>query len=197
MNNTSSRLRTEVFDANGRVVVGGGNFFMLIQTPAAINVRFVRGGTTFGADGVEAGYVKGLVEPFEKCYIDGGTPAATVKFFVGDEQIAEDFTDYRRTVGVFQQQQSSSIADTADVAVGAGATLIIAANASRRKVTIVVDDIVADGPIRVGTLATVAVARGLKLAQGKSYTYEGTAALYGIREAATTTAPVSILEEIY
>lgn len=194
--NSSSRLKTEVFPATGRIVVGPGNFLLLIQTPAAINVSFVRGGTQFGAEGVEAGYVKGLVEGWERCSLEGGTPGTTVRFFVGEEQIQEDFTDYRRTVGVFQQQLAASANDATDVDVGgvAGPVVVAAANPGRRRVTIKLRAD-ADVAIRVGT-GTVTATRGIQLNAGDSQTFECTGAISAIREAAGV-AFTTMNEELY
>lgn len=193
--NSSSRSRTEVFDANGRVVVGPGNFFLLIQSASGINVRFVRGGTTFGADNIEAGYVKGLVEPWERCYLDGGVPGSTVRFFTGDEQVDEDFTDYRRTIGVFQPQQPANVVDAADVVVGVGATAIVAANAARRRVTIT-NLLTSVGGIRVGAAGTVTAARGQPLQPGQSVSLEVSGAISGIQDGGGA-ATVAVLEEVY
>jgi hypothetical protein len=189
----SSKLRTETFDANGRIVVGSANFFMLIATASAVDVKFFRDGTSMDYEGLQAGFVKGLVRPFERGTITG-VAGSSCSFFIGDEEITEDFTDYRRTVGVFQSQLAASVLGTTDVAVGAAATTIIAANAARRKVTIKV--ISGDTNIRVGPSGTVATTRGLQLELGQSYTFEGTGELSGIREGGTA-AGVAILEEIY
>lgn len=193
----SSTLRTEVFPATGQIVFGSANFLMLVSTGAAMDVKLFRDGTSMDYVGLQAGFVKGLVRSFDRGTLTG-TAGSSVSYFIGQEEINEDFTDYRRTVGVFQAQQSASLqAPSADVSVGAGAggTLIVAANAARRKVTIKLLN-TADTNIRVGPTATITATRGLQLEGGQSYTYEGTDALYGIREGGTT-APVCILEENY
>lgn len=193
----SSKLRTEVFPATGRIVIGDlNNFIMLIQTAAAISLRVYRGGTSFDAENVEAGYVKGLVEPWEKAELTG-TPGSTIRFFMGFESIAEDFTDYRRTVGVFLAQQPATIADAADVDVGASgvAVLVAAANAARASVTLTNLD-TSTANVRVGSLATVAAARGQRLTPGQSVTLRVTGAIYAIRETAAA-ALVSVAEEVY
>lgn len=191
---SGTKVRTEIVPAGGSIAVGPGNFLMLISTAAAVTVRFIRRGTSFGAENVEAGYVKGLVEPWEKCYIDG-TPGGTVRFFTGDEQVEEDFTDYRRTVGVFQPQQPATVSDAADVVVGVAATQLVAANAARRSVTLKSLD-TSVGNIRVGLNGTVGVARGLQLVPGQSVTIEATGAIHGIQEGGGA-ASLCVIQENY
>lgn len=195
----SSKLVTQVIPAGGSIQLNGlNNFLMLVQTASAVTFRYYREDAAGGeAENVEAGYVKGLVRPWYRCEI-AGTPGASVRFLIGMEEIAEDFTDYRRTVGVFQEQISASLqAPTADVDVGGSAANIqlVAANAARRKVTVKVNE-GADVAIRVGPTATIAANRGLQLSGGQAYTYEGTDAVFGRREGAGV-ALVSVLEENY
>lgn len=193
----SSKLRTETFPASGRIVIGDlNNFLMLVQTAAAVTVRFYRDGTAFEAENVEAGYVKGLVKPWGRAEITG-TPASSVRFLVGYEEINEDFTDYRRTVGVFQSQAPASLAEAADVDVGgsAVAVLVAAANSARASVTVTnLDD--SSTNIRIGTQATVAAGRGQRLTPGQSVTLRTTGAVYAIRETAAA-ALACVLEEVY
>lgn len=194
----SSKLRTEVFPTTGRIVIGDlNNFLMLVQTASAVTFRYYRDGTSADAENIDAGYVKGLVRPWERAELNG-TAGSTVRFLVGLEEVQEDFTDYRRTVGVFQQQLSAGLqAPTIDVDVGSSAAAIqlAATNLARRKVTVGLLD-TATVSVRVGPSATIAANRGGRLSSGQSYTYEGTDAVYAIREAAGVAA-VWVLEELY
>jgi len=193
----SSKLRTEIFPASGTIVLGAlNNFLMLTQTAAAVTVRFYRDGSSFDAENVEAGYVKGIVRPWERAEITG-TAGSTVRFLVGYEDIAEDFTDYRRTVGVFQAQQPATIADAADVDVGGSAVAVVlaAANSARASITFTNLD-TSTANVRVGLLGTVTAARGQRLTPGQSVTLLVTGAIAAIRETAAA-ASVSVSEQVY
>lgn len=180
------KTRTEVIPANGRLELGPANFIFLIATGAAVNVQFYTrsGGNISAAEGVQGGFVQGKTENWRNAAIVG-TAGVSVTFIYGDADLQEDITDYRRTVGVFQPQQSTAFADTADVDVGGSAVaiLIAPANAARKKGTVRVLTGAAVA-IRVGTQATIAAGRGLQLNENDSYSFESTAALYAIREAA-------------
>jgi hypothetical protein len=169
---------------------------MLVQTAAAVSVKFYRDGSSFDAENIEAGYVKGLVRPWDRIEITG-TAGSTIRFLEGIEEVSEDFTDYRRTVGVFQAQQPATIAEAADVDVGGSgvAVQIAPANAARASITFTnLDTSVAN--VRVGALATVAAGRGQRLTPGQSVTLRVTGAIHAIRESAAA-ALVGVLEEVY
>jgi hypothetical protein len=188
-------IRTEVLPASGALNnVGAGNFFMLVSSGGSVNVTFIRGGSNYGAENIQGGYVKGVVEPWERCRITG-TAGATVRFFIGYENIAEDFTDYRRTVGEFEQAQPATVADSPDVDVGGSAVAVqvAAANSARATVTITNLD-TSTAYVRVGLAATVAAARGQPLAPGQSVTLRARGAIHAIRQSAAA-ASVSVLEE--
>ena len=190
-----TRIRTEILPATGQLNnVGVGNFFMLVSAGSAVNVTFIRGGSTFGAENVLGGYVKGVVDEWERCSISG-TPGASVRFFIGYENIAEDFTDYRRTIGEFQEQPPETVSDTADVDVGGSAVAVqvVAANAARASVTITNLE-TSSTSVRIGAAATVAAARGQRLQPGQSVTLRARGAIHAIRETAAA-ASVSVLEE--
>lgn len=171
------------------------NFLMLVQTPSAVTVKFQRGVGSFDAQDIEAGYVKGAVEPWSRATISG--PVGTqVRFLIGHEDIAEDFTDYRRTVGEFREQMSSALgAPVADVDVGSSAVAVTVAPASdaRRKVTV---GVIGDVAVRIGPEAQIAANRGGRVVPGQAYTYEGRGAVSAIREGAGA-ALCWVLEELY
>lgn len=190
-------IRTETLPASGQLAnVGPGNFFMLVSSGGAVDVTFIRGGSNYGAENVQGGYVKGVVEPWERCRIVG-TPGATVRFFIGYENNQEDFTDYRRTVGEFVPQTPATIADVADVDVGGSAVAVqvAAANSARASVTLTNLD-TSSANVRIGAAATVAAGRGQRLMPGQSVTLRCVGALHAIRETAAA-ALVSVLEENY
>lgn len=191
----STVVRTELIPATGRLNnLGVGNFFMLLSSGGPVDVTFIRRGSHFGGEQVEGGYVKGLVEPWERVAI-AGTPGASVRFIIGTEEgITEDYTDYRRTVGEFEETAPETVADDVDVDVGGSpvAVEVVPANAARASVTITnLDTSVAN--VRVGT-TTVDTNRGQRLRPGQSVTLRARGAVYAIRESAAA-ASVSILEE--
>ncbi|MBM0105603.1 hypothetical protein JM946_12625 [Steroidobacter sp. S1-65] len=193
----SSGLRKETIPANGVIVVpDAANFLLLVATGSPVNVKFTRDGSFTTADGVEAGFVKGLIRPWDRVAISG-TPGATCDFFIGFEDISEDFTDYRRTTGIFEQQLASSLGDApADVDVGASAVAVqlIGENEARRKVTVgLFDD--AETYVRVSS-ASVTVNRGARLAPGQTYTFEGTGPVYAIR-VSEASAMMWVQEDLY
>ena len=193
----SSRLITETIPAGGQIVLPEiANFLMLIETAGPVTVQFTRDGGNTSASGVQAGYVKGLVRPWDRASVQG-TAGSSISFFIGFEEISQDFTDYRRTVGVFEQQLSSVLgAAPADVDVGgvAGPVQLVAANASRRKVTVGVG-YGALTYVRVSN-AAVAANRGAQIGPGQSYTYEGDGPVFAIREAVAA-AMMWVQEELY
>jgi hypothetical protein len=190
-----TRLRTETIPATGALNnVGVGNFFMLVSSGSAVNVTFIRGGSTFGAENVQGGYVKACVEEWERCSISG-TPGASVSFFIGFENIAEDSTDYRRTVGEFQQLQPATISDAADVDVGSSAVAVQVAPANAARASVTFTNLEASvAYVRIGAAATVAANRGQRLAPGQSFTSRVRGAIHAIRESAAA-ALVSVSEE--
>lgn len=191
---SGTRTRNEVIPASGELRVGSGNFFFLTAAGAAVDVTFVRDGTQFGCEDAMPGYVKGVIREWDKAYIRG-TAGTSVTWIEGYESIAEDFTDFRRTVGAFTQVLPQTVADAADVDVGGSAVAVIvaAANAARRRVTVKVRDD-ATVKVRIGSISVTAT-RGVQLGAGESQTFEGPYAVYAIREAAGT-AFAAINEEV-
>lgn len=191
----STVVRTELIPATGRLNnLGVGNYFMLLSSGGAVDVTFQRNGSNFGGEGVQGGYEKGLVVPWERVSITG-TPGASVRFIIGfEEGILQDFTKYSRTVGEFEQLAPETVADSVDADVGGSpaAIVVAAANSARASVTITnLDTSLAN--VRIGA-ATVGVNRGQRLRPGQSVTLSARGAVYAIRESAAA-ASVSILEE--
>lgn len=192
----SSRSRTEVIPASGVIDLGPANFFFLLDTGGAVNVTFFHKGTNYGAENILAGYMKQSVEGWRSAKI-AGVVGTSVTYFYGDEDVREDSTDYRRTVGVFQASQPSTLATAADVNVGGSAVAIqlLPANAARKRATCKLND-GATVNIRIGDQANVAAGRGMQLQNGQAISLEPTAAIYAMRESAGT-AVVSLIEENY
>lgn len=172
----------------GTVTINGGLFFKLIQSGAPVDITFEHGGTTKKATQVEAGYQYGPLpelKRFDRVKISAST-GQTIVALVGEE-----YEDYDRIIGLFSISKPAGLAELADVTIAtASATLVRAANSSRRKIHITNLD--QANFIRVGS-ATVAAGRGLVLAAGMTVTLETTAAVYAIAD--TSAVDVAVLEE--
>lgn len=188
--------KTQPIPAGGAIYVGGGNFLMIVAAGAAITVALSRGGRQETFTNFLGGLKIGRVSPWDSLTITG-TPASSVEFIHGYQEVTEDYTEYSRTVGVFQSQQPTTVADAADVNVGASAVAIqlATANAARRRVTFKLNA-GATVAIRVGSQASVAAGRGIQLGAEQAISLEPTSAVFAIREAVGT-AVVSIIEENY
>jgi hypothetical protein len=137
----STELRTEQIPASGKIPLGSRNFFFLLTATAVVNVTFQRRGTSFGVTGVLGGYVKGMVERWESATISG-TAGTIISFFIGDEELQEDITDFRTQIasiaGVVPiiMQPLSVFTTPTKATVAAGASVEIAADLLRRKITV-------------------------------------------------------------
>jgi hypothetical protein len=195
--NTSTTMRTEVMPPNGRIFLPTGNFFFLISAGAPVNVRFYRGGSEAAtANGATSGYKLGLLpdNSWDRAFMDG-TPGASITYLCGHVELLEEFTDFDPAQTSFAPVLPQSVADAADVDVGASpvAIQVAAANAARRRVTVKLTDASAVN-VRVG-FSTVTAARGLQLTPGQSKDFEGPYAVFAIREAVGA-AVMTMCEEV-
>lgn len=137
----STKLVTAAIPASGKIQLGPGNFFFLITATATISVIFAKEGTEFGAEGIQAGYVKGKLSPWERAEIRG-TAGVTVSYFFGTEDLREDVTDFRQQIatiaGIVSMAESAAAAHASvdKTAIPAATTVDIAANLLRRRITI-------------------------------------------------------------
>lgn len=138
---SGSILRSEVIPAAGRIVVGPSNLFFIRASTANVTVRFMQGGTEYGAIGVGAGYIKRNRAEWERLTIEG-TPGVAIEFFVGTEAIAEDDTDYRAQIATISgvtlitEQPAAALSTPAAVNVNTASASTIAANLLRRRITL-------------------------------------------------------------
>jgi len=172
--------RVEILPASGEAVLGPGNFFFLLNAAANVTVSFQRGGTTFGATDIGAGYLKRNVSEWNRATITG--PAGTsVTFFYGNEDIAEDDTDFRggittiAGVAAFAEQPAATLVSTANAALATANSLDISANLSRRRISIHSDSINA-GSVWVRDQAGTTDA-GQELQPGQTIEVKGTYAI--------------------
>lgn len=182
----STELKSQVIPASGELVISAtANFFFLISATVNVNVRFQRGGTSFGANGIQAGYVKGVVNHWDRAVV-AGTAGATVSYFIGTEELREDITDFRQQIatiaGIVQmaEQPAASVANTVAVSrLTATQGALFAANLSRRRVTVYVDS--TNVPSAAGVncfIRTIGGANNIgELVPGLNYPFVGT---YGL-----------------
>lgn len=117
----------------------GGRFFMLRTASAAVNIS-LEGNAAAPVSFVAApaGIMYGPIESPWRFLVLESTAAQTIEIFISDE--AEVKLSQQVSVSgsvVTQEQPASSLADTANVAVpNAALTAIVAANLSRKRVTI-------------------------------------------------------------
>ena len=124
--------------------------------------------------------------PFNDIFIrNPGAAAVTLTIFLG-------FGDFDAPLSEVAASPGDTLTTVSDATAGAGAAQIIAANTARRRVTVTA--LAGNSQrVRVGD-SNVSATRGQQLAPGMGFTFETTAALFLIREAAGT-VDVCITEE--
>lgn len=175
----SSRTRSETFPASGRIDLGPGNFFFILSSSANLTeVQFVRGGTYWGAENVGGGYLKVNVEEWRAAILRA--PAGTtITFFYGSEEVREDNTDFRQVIasitGTVIAIPTASTFTTSKAALATATSSDIAADASRKRITIAAESD-NTGSIWVRDQAATTDS-GYELVPGAAVTIYNTAAL--------------------
>jgi len=147
-----------------------GNFFRVLTAGDPIKVRF-------DGSGVETELLEGLglkLPEFHSIAILSEV-AQSIKIIAGFGEVEDN-----RTAGTISLDGSAKSYYGA-VSIGATATLIKAANSSRRSIAIQP----IDGDIYVASDSNVTTANGLKVTQGGSITIENMLAVYGISDGPT------------
>lgn len=192
----STRTYTLSFSGAGTGVLPAGVFFYVKSASSALTIR-TRGSTSAPIEFVDvgAGLKFGPVEPGKRwTYLDVTSAAAqTVVVIVSDD----GEVDIASTVNVagnvtVSEVPSSAIATPARVPVGAAEALLIAANASRRSLTIQLPTTATDS-VNIGPSGGVAADRGLELQPGASITRPWNFAVYAF--AVSGTQNVQVAEE--
>jgi len=193
----SSQLRTETIPANGQLISGPGNFFFMITASASVDVKMIGAGTSWGATGVSAGYLKANVQRWDRLVI-AGAAGTVVTFFVGDEDVSEDVTDIRAQIALIggvtlvSEAPSTAISSPAASVRATGGADTIAANLSRKRIT------VSSISTNTGSLYLQSVGagagRGLELQPGMSLEIKTTAAI-DVRNDSGASQTYTIFEE--
>jgi hypothetical protein len=175
--------RSETIPASGEIALSGANFFFLVTSSAAVTVRFMGGGTDFGANSILAGVQIGRVVEWDRAVIRGAA-ATTVQFFYGNSELREDVTDFRSSIATIAgvptftiQQLATMVASPARLTVATANKQTIAANAARRTIYISnPSDNATPGLVYIQTAAAGA-GRGIPLDSGMNWSDSYTGAL--------------------
>lgn len=174
-----------------RLPVAGGKFLIVLSCSATFTLRFYRNGAQVGPDftGARASYKRKFAEPITEVQVITSS-TQTIELVVADDE-----HDLAVLAGNVTVQPATGITSTADYAVTASAAIAVAANSSRKLLTVrlVAEGASAsDGSVRIGDSAITAT-RGIELSPGDSAEWPSTAALYAIRGSASV-ANLSIVE---
>lgn len=138
----STELRQQTIPASGELVVSQtANFLFLLSATIAVDVRFQEGGTTYGAVGVSAGYVKGKVKPWDRAVFKG-TAGTVVSYFIGTEELREDITDFRQQIATIAgivkitEEPAATLNTSLTSSIANLAALSVVANLSRKRITL-------------------------------------------------------------
>lgn len=154
---------SQTIPATGLVEIPLGNFFLLVAVSGgSVECAITKGGTRERFPGVVGGLYIKRTEPWELIQIIGAA-GLTIEYWHGSELVDRDETDIRLATSVIagavtttEQPASGAITQTAPVVAVTGAqTALIAANASRKRVSFSIDSANVDG----GTAATHAYLR--------------------------------------
>jgi hypothetical protein len=138
----SSELRTEQIGASGYLPLAANNFFFLISASAPVDVVFEQRNKGYGATGLTAGYVKGVIEPWDRAVIRGAA-GTVVSFFVGTESLNEDVTDFRMQIAtiagtvVTKELPAGTFTTPPTETIAPGDTFTVASDLSRRRMNVI------------------------------------------------------------
>lgn len=171
--------------STGQANVPKGNFFFLIAASANVDIKFLAdlgGGAGDDYSSVGVGLYLERKNPWSRALITGPS-GTTLTYFVGNENISRDLTDYKLqiasitgVIGTVAGGSSNAPSDHADVSVTHGTTdTTIGVNAGRKSVTV--------GSLSTNTGANLRVRAhasgvgGVELQAGEYYNFGMTQAL--------------------
>ena len=135
----------QTISASGVIQLPRGNFFLLLQATASVNIRSQLGGSSEGFNGVSGGTLIKRVEPWDFIEIFG-VAGTVVQWLDGLENVIEDLVDVRLAATTISgsvsinAQPSTTIEDNAAVAAAdAAQSALFAANAARRRLRVTAD----------------------------------------------------------
>lgn len=171
------RTYTETIGAGQTLRVNAaGTFFRLLQTTAAVDVRFMRSSAEFAsATGMEAGYAEETEQAFDSLEITSAT-AQTVKFAIR----AGGNMRYDRMAGIVDINNVGGDFTNTEKTVTNADGQMLAANAARRYLLIQNKDAAGTIHVKFGAGAATA-ANGVRIGPGGSYELQGYVARNEVR----------------
>lgn len=176
--------RVEVIPANGVLNLSNANFIFLQSATIAVALKFVQSslGSSENFGNVIAGLQISRVKPWAYCNVTG-TPGTVVNFWYGYTDVREDNTIFSQQIAVIAGvtavaiSPSSTFTDTADTAQATATQTAIAANLTRRRITIgVPPSAAANEPVRVSSAG--GAGRGIVIQPGTFAEFDTTSALF-------------------
>lgn len=185
--------------ASGVIEHSNGNFVLLLTATAAVNLRADRQGWSEGFNGITGGVLIRRIKPWDGIQIIG-VAGTTVEYIVGQEVVEKDETDIRLQiatiagVAAFSEQPSATFVTTvANTDILTANSADVAANLSRRRITVVADS-ANTGSLRVRDQAATTDG-GIELQPGMFVELKTTAAFRILNNSGATQA-YSLQEEV-
>lgn len=189
---------TQVIPATGQLPLPPGNYFLLISTTAALNVRIQKAvGNSEGCNGIVASLLLQRVETWQQLVMIGAA-GTNVTFIYGVATVREDVTDIRSQIAVisgtsaFAEAPAATLSTPASLVVVTANKQTVAANLLRRRIT-VSNQSTSTGSVFVQTAAAGA-GIGLELQAGQSVEIRGTYA-FDLRNDSGGNCTVGLFEE--
>lgn len=142
--------RVQTIPTTGRAELPRGNFLLLLTASASVDIRAEREGFSEGFNGIVGGLYARRVVPWNAVEIIGAA-GTSLEYLYGSENVTEDETDIRLGVSAVAgtvstaERPSDTIVENAPVvasnpsAPAADVAVLIAANASRRRLRVYAD----------------------------------------------------------
>ena len=193
------KVQSVVLTANVKQTLGGGNFFMLVETSAALDVQLLKNGApSEKGESVEAGYKAKRPEEWSipGRYFDAVelTSATTQTIKIG---ISEGEGGYDRNVGNVDATitQGTTITNTGAVAVNDATEVVAIAAASGRKALRFRAPAANTGKVYLGATGVTPTNGGIELAPGEMWNEDNAAdaAWYAISDIGAQNVVVQVL----
>jgi hypothetical protein len=179
--------RTEVIPASGVVQLPNANFLFIVSSTGNVALQLKRQGLRPGAaqenyTGQLAGLQISRTAAWDFASITG-VAGVSVTFIYGNVGIRDDATLFNQQIAIISGvtavalQPSSTFTDTADTAQATATETVIAANLTRRRITIgVPPTAAANEPVRVSFVG--GAGRGVVIMPGTNQEFDTTSALH-------------------
>lgn len=190
-------IRTQVIPASGTIRVAQGNFFFLIVASSSVNLTITSDGQTDNITGAIAGVKLQRVKRWQ--YLDiGGAAGTNLQFMFGLENVREDDVNIQQALATIAGTvataalPSASIVSPADNTTAANTAVLVAANLTRRRITI---GCRSTSPVAVRVSAAGTTLTGIELQPGVFAEFDTTAQMFVRNDTATAGALWYTFEE--